>query len=261
MDFPGPVMWYPMGYPAGNHSVLDNSNHTFSAVADPGFVFQNFTITDGSTTMTWNATSSVNIVVITAFNITAYFLPIGGPLVYITTVDTVGGALFLDYGEAGTPAATVVMPAGVVHSFSAFPQTGYVFRNFTVTIGGITSTYFTNPFLMTVNDNVTVTAYYSLEAVTPSPTATPNPGMDWGTFRTDMTAIIEIIIGSILTFLGILILMRAPGAWLVGVILIVAGFFTQYVANTNMVGIVGFSLQTTVYIIFLYNAGKGRGSK
>ena len=258
-DFPGPIPWYPLGYPEGTWTFDVGTNHTFSAVPDAGYVFVNFTATDGNTTQV-TTLNPINFAVVTSFTITAYFEPMGVPIVYIALNANLHGTAFLDYGGIGW-AAPFIYPfaAGAQHSFTAQADPGYFFTNFTVTYGATTTTLYVSPIVWTVSNNISVTANFAAipPPVTPIPTATPG-GFSLLTFELGMTQVLEMVIGAIVVFVGILILMKASGAWLVGLILLVAGFFIQEVAEPTLTGIVAFSLETLAYSVFLYTGSVSR---
>jgi hypothetical protein len=118
-------------------------------------------------------------------------------------------------------------------------------------------------------DNVSVLTSQDMGTVappiTPAPTASPGtiniPSFNWISLRLDLNSILEVIIGAILTILGVAVLMRAQGAWIIGLILLVAGFFMQEIAQPNLSGVLAFAVELIASAIFLYNSAGSRKQK
>lgn len=262
MDFPSVIMFYPLGLPAGTWNVTSGTNHTFSAVPETGYTFVNFTVTDGATTQS-TTLNPINFQVDTSFNITAYFEVIGGPIVNITFTADAGGIGFYDYGGIGLPTPVYTWSAaGVTHTFTASASPGYYFTNFTTNYNGVDGILLSNPIVLQPIYNFTIVAHFApIPEATPTPSPTPSPGFDELTFRTDLTSILEMIIGALATFGGIVVLMRAPHAWILGIIFLVVGFFIQEIANPSLTGILAFFLEVIVYAVFLFNSGASQRSR
>lgn len=268
IDFPGPVAWFPMGYPAGTWNLTKTvngatQNHTFSAIPSVGYRFVNFTANDSGVVQS-TSQNPINFgFTVDAFNITAYFEPIGGSVIYLNLTASAGGIAFYDFGGAGVASdfTNYWVEAGAVHTFTATPNSGYYFTYWDVTFGNASGIMDTNPIALTLDYNSSLTAHFAVIPVTPSPTPIPNGGVDWISFRADMNSVLEMVIGAIVVFFGVILLMRAPGAWVIGVILLVAGFFLQEVANPNLTGIIAFFLEVLVYAAFLYNSARAGVAK
>jgi hypothetical protein len=272
IDFPGPVSWYPMGYPAGIWNLTKTvngavANHTFQAVPNVGYRFLDFNATSDGINYVSTTQNPVNFgFIVDALNITADFEPIGGPIVYLnlTVAGGYGGIAFYDFGGAGVASdfTNYWVAAGAVHTFTARANTGFYFTGWDIINGNVSGIMTQNPIALTIDQNTSIVANFAVIPVTPSPTASVGPGgVNWISFRTDLNSILEMAIGAVVTFLAMLIFMRAPSAWVAGVILLVIGFFIQEIANANLTGILAFFLEIMLYAVFLYNSSRAGVAK
>jgi hypothetical protein len=161
--------------------------------------------------------------------------------------DTTGAA------DSGNPVALTAHVGDEVEVDANTP-TGYAFQYFLVNGANVgQGTYFADDneyaYYFYPTANQTEYAVYSLATPSPSPGLTFNPTA----FRSDLTAILEMVIGMLLTFGGVFILIKASSAWVVGVIVLLAGFFTLIVSEPNLYGIAAWALSITIFGVFSYS--------
>ncbi|MGA2682061.1 MAG: hypothetical protein ABSF44_09715 [Candidatus Bathyarchaeia archaeon] len=120
-----------------------------------------------------------------------------------------------------------------------------------------TLTEYYSPFVLTnVTSSLVVYTYFTGQIIGPTPTPSPTPsGLTFNPtgFKSDFTAIIEMIVGMLLTAAGVLVLTKASSAWVVGVIVLLAGFFTLIVSEPNLFGLASFALSVTIFGVFFYS--------
>jgi hypothetical protein len=166
---------------------------------------------------------------------------------------------------------SISVPSGTNLTFSAVPYFGgtppaYAFQNYTFQNSTSTLTYFT-PILTLSNTSYdyAITAYFTGGSgylfPTPSPGTTPPFGFTFGVLTGDIYTILEMIVGCFLTFGGVLIFMKAARAWIVGMVLLIAGFFIQIIAYPNLFAVLAFSAESIFSVVFLYQSGGGARSK
>jgi plastocyanin len=189
-------------------------------------------------------------------------------LTFTTTTYISGFAgVIIDYttGAAASNPATLPVSQGDQIECDANMISGYDFGYFL--IGGVNEgqglfyssiNAYTYVFYATTNE--TVYAYYTVATGTPTPTpsgsATPTPSplsFNLASFRDDLTSILLLVIGALLTFGGVLIFTKASSAWLIGTILILAGFFTLIVGEPNLYGLVAWALSIVIFGVFCYS--------
>ena len=177
---------------------------------------------------------------------------------FAVITDTVSGVSTSGYGQINQ-----LIPDGhsvtVVNTLSTdYHETGY----FMVTYQNGTSVNYL-PGVMTISiDSVTQGIFFTLystgwydvpEVPTPTPPSNPLGGFDFASFQTDMTSLVVFTIAALLVFAGFLILMKASSAWVVGLIVLLAGFFLNILSESNLIGLVSFAIESIVFTIFLYS--------
>ena len=113
-----------------------------------------------------------------------------------------------------------------------------------------------------LGSNITVIASFTSINNNPNsagtgPTPTPTIGtgglnLTFGTFNGGIYMIVVMVIGAFATLAGVVILMKAPGVWVVGIIAIVVGFFASIFAQPNLLGPFAFSVELISFSIMLY---------
>lgn len=171
----------------------------------------------------------------------------------VTVVITDGGTL-------NYPETTFSILDGETMVFYANPSTGYYFENFTRSVTPFLET--DNPLYLIVEEDQTVTVYFTdIPDVTPSPTP---DGMDFdgGEFIGNFTTLIFMAIAALFVFAGLAIMIKSPAAWVLGIILLMAGFFGSIIVQPNVYGLTAFAMETILFTVFLYNgAGAVKVSK
>jgi hypothetical protein len=251
---------FTMAFPVGDEIRVD-------ALPNLGYILTKFNLTAANVT-TSSFENPYRFTIANDLTINALF-SVAAITYKITIVTTAGGSVqwtdetspYHD-GSVATGSVTASFPDSDTISFAATPASGYVFQQFTITDpSGVALLNPTdNPYVLVANANYTVTAYFVA-----APTSTTVPGFslipDWIRLRLDITSVLEMVIGAIITVLGMVVLMRASGAWIVGLILLVVGFFFQEIAQPNLAGLTAFALELLFSAIFLYNASGSRKNK
>jgi hypothetical protein len=242
-----------------------------AALPNAGYYFWGYNIS--ATNGTFLATSVMNpylTYVTSDFVIEAFFFP--RAITYKVTVTTTsqGGISWTDEtapyhdGQISTGSTIVTFPVDDIVSFLAVPNTGYDFTYFDIIDSDTQITLLNptdNPYVLTMDRNYTVTPHFEA-TISPIPSS-PSSFLDWFTLdwislRLTFTNILMLIIGAIITIIGIVILMRASGAWIPGLIFLVVGFFIQEIAQPNLSGILAFALEAIFATMFLYNSSGSR---
>jgi hypothetical protein len=256
--------------PVGIHSVASGDSIGIMATANASFSFFYFDVNGtgdypngaysffatGNLNITahWRSTPDTSLkVLLTVVSSALNYIP--DPLGSVSWYDsTVGSTTTYGLGS-------FLVTVGSGLTFTATPVSGYAFDKWILldSNGTALSSYNANPLNIGFAANVTIYATFKL-APTPSPTIAPsiNVNIDWLAIQTTFTSILMTIIGLIVTIIGVVILMRAPGAWFVGLILLVAGFFITELTQPSLIGLGAWSLTTLAGILFLYNASSSR---
>jgi len=93
-----------------------------------------------------------------------------------------------------------------------------------------------------------------------TPTASFSP--DWGSSELiDLIAnpwlLVAFIVGLCISVIGLVVLMKASGAWMAGLFLVAFGFILTLAAWTSLYALVGWALCVIISPIFLYSGGRG----
>lgn len=149
---------------------------------------------------------------------------------------------------------TVEVNASDILSIGATPLSSYKFDHFSIAGFLIYGTYYANPTYINVQSDFTATAHFTS-------TTTPPP-FEFDLNGTTLTfmSLLYLAIAAVFSFLGLLILLKASGSWIVGLILLLVGFFLTLLAMPNLYGLLGFSLEAIVATVMLY-ASKGGGKQ
>lgn len=160
--------------------------------------------------------------------------------------------------------ARIYNTSGVPVKLTALPDTGYEFSYY-VFNGSIS---LTNPAEFVMTGTVNIVAYFNTVNETGMPTATPTPttstvpsifdDLDIESFFTNITLLLQLVVAAILTFVGVLLLMRQAKAWIAGLILLLAGFALTLFTQPNYWALVIWGAECTVYAAILYSM-KNRG--
>jgi hypothetical protein len=160
--------------------------------------------------------------------------------------------------------ARIYNTTGIDVKLTAVPQEGYIFSYFVVNGTIIPS----NPTTFYMDGTVAVVAYFSVSGTTPGmPTVTPTPtttaipsifaGLDVASFFTNITLLLQLVVGGILTFVGVLLLVRQAKAWVAGLILLLAGFALTLITQPNYWALVIWGAECITFAAVLY-AMKGK---
>jgi hypothetical protein len=241
--------------PSSSIDVFDSWNLVTGSGAGGSSSDQNYTVVSPTPNEHAVAIYSLATLGMTmTYEINAYVSGFSGLLIDETT----GAA---NASTSGSPAVVLVYLGDQVE-LQANEIAGYNFDYFMVDGANVGQGFFngaTNMFSYDFYPSAGATeyAYYSVatNTPTPAPTATPPSTANFNptAFRSDMTAVLELIIGVLLTFGGVFVLIKAPSAWIIGVIVLLAGFFTLIVGEPNLYGLVAWALSITIFGVFSYS--------
>jgi hypothetical protein len=271
------------GSVSGTYSLNGGSVLSALAVPDFGYQFVNWTVsgfTDPSVVNPFGTTVSND------FTITAFFTAnyTSNNVFWIQTDQYVsagtqtyssalGGHLTFDYDADSSGLTSYTYNSGTYQvstlstlTFHAYATAGYQFDHWAFVYGLVSGAtmndtwtkLYLNPQVITPASNSTMIAVF-----VPIPTYTPEGngsggsssafGFNWPAFDFSATVVIEMIIGGAMVFGGVLIFMRASKAWVVGTLLIMAGFFLQIIVQPNIYAVIAFGIEILIFVIGLYS--------
>jgi hypothetical protein len=104
------------------------------------------------------------------------------------------------------------------------------------------------------------TVNYDPNSIGAGPTATPSGfggmNLNFGSFSTGIYMILAMIIGALLTFAGVIVLMKASSAWIIGLICLVGGLFTSLYGQPNLIGPFIFCAELIAFSVMLYSGDR-----
>jgi len=119
--------------------------------------------------------------------------------------------------------------------------------------------YWGNNYTIIVNF---VSLNFNPDTLAPMPTATPPGGFGGFNFNFDFSTTINglilSVIGAILTFVGLMLLIKVHAAWMPGVIILVVGFLLTMTGQPGLVGLLAFAIEAIVFPIFLFTTDDKR---
>lgn len=263
--------YFGSGYPAGTYDLEVGSTIIVYSTPIPGYFCDYFDFNNGTILHANNVLADQNgnfylpMTVTAAFNMTAYFTTSPLPSTNTTVAvmfDTQGpGSISWKDNYFGTSygAGTYNINNNTAILITASPSNGYVFSYFTFSnvTDPTTQQLINNPLTFNVSSHNSypgtqyyITAVFIPSSSTSTPTPSNGPIIDIPKIKTDGTSLLEMIIGAILVVAALLILMKAQSAWVIGLILFIAGFFLQIVVNANFLSLVMVASEVVLTLVF-----------
>jgi hypothetical protein len=207
------------------------------------------------------------------FNVVAYGTPYGTVTITDNTNSTVGsvtGDSTNDtYLDANVCKANLWCNVGDYITVTFVAPSSITLNYLSIQTGSNQSYYVYPVYSFTGTTYTVLTAIFtgSLPTPTPAPTASPTPspvsyfGFDLPAFISTMTVLFEMAFGAVFVFLGVLIFMKASGAWVVGFILLIMGLLIQVLAQPNAYAVIFFVFEVCAFVPGLYIGFKSGNKK
>lgn len=246
----------------GTYTMPEGAFISVRPMPDLGYSFNRFEII-GDLASGATVINPLEINVLSNFSITAYFdlnqtssalIGLDAQVITDTGYISTGGNISFTYqlsmsaNPTGPYYGGTYYPlyVGSIVEFRAIPDPGYSFLYYTV--NGTVRNEAVLRLTLTVNTEVY--AVFKDDGST-----------DWldgmTGFQATIYNIVLLLIASLAGFGCIVIFMRVPAAWLIGLILLLASFFMFILVLPNLLGLVSFSITIIVSTVFLFGSGHG----
>lgn len=153
-------------------------------------------------------------------------------------------------------AGTYYLYTNSILTLTAYPEAGYNFKYWIVDSGTDHYSFrYEQELKYTLTSNVTFTAVFSNLSG-----GTDFTSLNWAELQTSTQALILLVVGCLMSFGALAIFIKSPGAWIVGIILFVAGLAAIMLAQPSIIGLICWAFTVIVSAVFLF-VGQGKGGK